>query len=651
MNPHPMTVDSPMLSAALAYIRLGWYVFPLSPGTKQPFGRLVPQGQNDATLEPQTARSWWLAHPTAGIGINLFMSGLVAIDIDIRNGGEISIDELEAKHGKLESDVVQMTPGGGWHRVFSVPPGAQLGLPGTFGPGIDVKANGYICAEPSVHPNGGTYGWEASSNPLEGAIPSPLPDWTRSVRVRAESASASVSGMPVDQAKAAELRGAMFALDVESRDSWSRVGMALHSTGWGEGAYAMWCEWSQQSPKFNSTDQRRVWNSFADRGLGGLSSAWIFSEAQRVGWVNPRSSAVTALAPRNQAEQPSAAPVATLPMLNLAELNAASQNVRWLIKSVLPAAAVGVMFGASGTFKSFVALDAALHIAHGMPWQGKKTKQGAVVFIAAEGGTGLMKRINAWHQSKGLSWADIPFFVVPVPVMLNKSTAAVVEAAARLGVVPALVVVDTMSQTYDGEENSASEVAGYFGQLSEHFRTLWACSVMVIHHSGHAATERPRGSSAILANCDFLFGVFRDDKELLCTLTCVKQKDGDPFGDQSFRLTSEVLGSDEDGDEINSLVATHMNHAGDLLAAHQSEAVAGRSTMRSLLLSSVLDGQYEEDARKSFYAALGDAKLDTKKKAWQRVRSSGLLVITEGRVMHAVCEQPVDNISKSGVAA
>mgnify|MGYP002133458850 CR=1 FL=1 len=40
----------------------------------------------------------------------------------------------------------------------------------------------------------------------------------------------------------------------------------------------------------------------------------------------------------------------------------------------------------------------------------------------------------------------------------------------------------------------------------------------MIHHSGHTATERPRGSSAIQANTDYLYGVYRDEKEMLATL-------------------------------------------------------------------------------------------------------------------------------------
>ena len=56
----------------------------------------------------------------------------------------------------------------------------------------------------------------------------------------------------------------------------------------------------------------------------------------------------------------------------------------WLIKGVLPVADVIVLFGASGSGKSFVALDMAASIARGVPWRERRTAKGRVLVIAAE---------------------------------------------------------------------------------------------------------------------------------------------------------------------------------------------------------------------------------------------------------------------------
>jgi hypothetical protein len=327
---------------------------------------------------------------------------------------------------------------------------------------------------------------------------------------------------------------------------------------------------------------------------------------------------------------------ARVPMMRLAALREASAAVRWLVKHVVPADSIGMLFGGSGTFKSFIALDAALHVAHGMPWLGRKTVQGPVVYIAAEGGAGLWSRVDAWHRARNLSWKDAPLYVVPAALDLTADAWRVVDAAQLLGVTPAMVVVDTLSQTYAGEENSANEMAAYLRELGARFRQLWACSVMLIHHSGHQATERPRGSSAIRANLDYLLGVSRDEKEMLATVNCLKQKDGELFDDATFSMKVEPLGQDEDGDPVTSLVAYHLSSEDEIMRAQQGEQAAGRGGRQQILMSLVRDAVEEKVLRKAFYDELGITDADVRKKAYYRARDAAvrqkLIEVVEGYV-------------------
>ena len=174
----------------------------------------------------------------------------------------------------------------------------------------------------------------------------------------------------------------------------------------------------------------------------------------------------------------------SIPLMSMAQLQAHSQSISWLVKGVIPAESIGMLYGGSGTFKSFIALDAALHIAHGLPWMGRKTRKGPVLYIAAEGGAGLWSRIDAWHRARRLRWQDAQLLVVPAAVNLTEDAWRVVEAAQIHGLCPALVVVDTLSQTYAGEENSANEMAAYFRELGNRFRALWQCAVLLLHHTG-----------------------------------------------------------------------------------------------------------------------------------------------------------------------
>lgn len=326
-----------------------------------------------------------------------------------------------------------------------------------------------------------------------------------------------------------------------------------------------------------------------------------------------------------------------VPMLTPAQLEQSAQAVSWLIKHVIPTESVGMIYGASGTFKSFISLDAALHVAHGLPWLGRKTRQGAVIYIAAEGGSGLWPRVSAWHRARNLRWHDVPLYVVPVSIDLRADAWRIVEAAQALGVTPSLVVVDTLSQTYSGEENSANEMAAYLREIGLRFRALWACAVALVHHSGHNATERPRGSSAIRANLDFLLGVFRDEKEMLATVTCEKQKDGDQFADATFSLASHTLGTDEDGDRVTSLVARHLTSAEDVEEAMHAEGQAGRGGKNQLLLRLAQNGMRESDLRKAFFEDCGLNDADSRRRGWNRAKSwaikAGFLDFGQGHVI------------------
>lgn len=326
-----------------------------------------------------------------------------------------------------------------------------------------------------------------------------------------------------------------------------------------------------------------------------------------------------------------------VPLLDLKQLQTSAQAVRWLVKHVIPADSVGMLYGASGTFKSFIALDAALHVAHGLPWLGRITTQGPVIYIAAEGGTGLWPRVSAWHKARTLEWGDRPFYVVPVAMDLRADAWRVVDAAQALGVTPVMVVVDTFSQTYAGEENSANEVAAYLRELGVRFRSLWGCAVTIIHHSGHNATERPRGSSALRANLDYLLGVFRDDKEMLATLTCEKQKDGDLFKDSTFVLSRKLLWLDDDGDEVTSLVARHLSSAEEIEDAVESENSAGRGGNNQLLLRLVQNGMREAGLRKAFYEDCGIETTDGRRQAYYRSRAwaikHGFIDVAQGVVI------------------
>ncbi len=292
------------LDYALAYAAIGWLVFPCfqitkygscacgsekcSPG-KHPISAAAPKGQNSATTDKDIITKWWTDYPEANIAVYLAGSGLMAVDIDPRSGGDWTIEDLESIHGPIESEVLALTGGGGEHRVFIKPEGA---LAGTLGKGIDLKANGYIIVEPSNHLSGGVYEWDTGCNPLEGAIAPPLPDWIRSHSAgQGHTNNGGAEGVPInfgmDDCQYYDVLDALKFISSEEREIWLRVGLALHTSN-DKRAYEMWCEWSSSSDKYDQNDQYRVWRSFRHKGLDSVDVPTIFKLAQDNGWINTK---------------------------------------------------------------------------------------------------------------------------------------------------------------------------------------------------------------------------------------------------------------------------------------------------------------------------------------------------------------------------
>src|SRR4051812_39514871 len=108
--------------AAQAYAGLDWAVFPLKPKDKIPLISRARGGQGvlDATTATEKISTWWSRWPTANVGLAMgdASSGVFALDIDPRNGGDESLAALLEQHGKLPDTVEALTGGGGRHIIL-----------------------------------------------------------------------------------------------------------------------------------------------------------------------------------------------------------------------------------------------------------------------------------------------------------------------------------------------------------------------------------------------------------------------------------------------------------------------------------------------------------------------------------------------------
>ncbi len=69
----------------------------------------------------------------------------------------------------------------------------------------------------------------------------------------------------------------------------------------------------------------------------------------------------------------------------------------YMVKGIIPAHSLCSIYGASGSYKSFLAGAWGCHIATGKVWARKQVAQGSVVYVVGEGGIGVPRRIKAWE--------------------------------------------------------------------------------------------------------------------------------------------------------------------------------------------------------------------------------------------------------------
>lgn len=184
------------LDAALSYAARGWYVVPLhwpkmsssgpakcSCGTdcgknigKHP---TTKNGFKDCSVDEGQICAWWSKWPSANIGIVTGRaSGVVVLDVDIRDDGPASLAAIEDGNSKLPSTVEVITGSGGGHRFFKHP--IHTNVPNSakrLGRGLDVRGDGgYVVAAPSLHASGERYSWEICASPDEVEL-AELPKW------------------------------------------------------------------------------------------------------------------------------------------------------------------------------------------------------------------------------------------------------------------------------------------------------------------------------------------------------------------------------------------------------------------------------------------------------------------------------------------
>ncbi len=240
-----------MGEVALKYA-VGFHVFPLAYGTKFPLKG--SHGHLDATRDEEKLRELFAQRQKLNIGVTCAASGIVVIDIDVRNGGDETIGRLERVHGRLPDSPRVLTGScdGSTQHYFRAAEGASYGV--SLGPGVDVKWNGYAVLPPSVRrpddrgKRWGKYQWDVGAH-INETLLAPAPAWI--------ALGGSGASSPRGHARREAVAPALESFLAVAFDTAGLLGSALP-----DGRVAVRCPWADEH-----TD---------GRGRGADSSTVIF---------------------------------------------------------------------------------------------------------------------------------------------------------------------------------------------------------------------------------------------------------------------------------------------------------------------------------------------------------------------------------------
>lgn len=248
-----------------------------------------------------------------------------------------------------------------------------------------------------------------------------------------------------------------------------------------------------------------------------------------------------------------------------------------IIEGVFPYGTVNVMYGPPGSYKSFIALDWAKHIAAGtaLPLLGGSgrfvpPRPLKVLYVAAEGIGGLTKRIRA----AGMENSEVLIYDGKVDLADPEAAELLKVKLVELGI--DVVFFDTFRKSAVGmEENSSGEVSKVMGRL-ENWTIKHDIVSVLIHHSNRGERGDFRGSSAIEGDAYNMWKVaLVQGEELAATVSAEKFKDTEPIN----LVVNMAL--DEEANSLSVLAYSEAER--DHGAAPRSDRMVGVDRMVVLL--------------------------------------------------------------------
>lgn len=307
----------------------------------------------------------------------------------------------------------------------------------------------------------------------------------------------------------------------------------------------------------------------------------------------------------------------------------------WLIDKYVPACSVGLLFGDSEAYKSFLLIDMAGHIATGKPWRGQEVQQGNVLFIAGEGGNGLRTRIKAWFEKYDEPMRNFAVSTVPLELCDPKHADLLISDIRQFigNESFSFIVLDTLNTHFGaGDENATSDMTR-FRLAALKLSQATGATVAISHHCGHQDKTRSRGNISLHNGIDWEFKLERSGD--YTTLTGTKMKDAPTPPPLSWTLAQQPLQwADKHGNPINGAVLEPAEtQVRESQSTQRGKPMTGKASialdaLRTALMQhgveergivTVAKDQWRQAAYKAGISA-SDSTQDAKRKAFNRAR-------------------------------
>lgn len=458
-----------LLDAALSYAKKGWPVIPLwwpLPGGKCACGMecdspgkhpIIKNWTSQGTTDETTIRQWFGKWPKANLGILTGeRSGILLLDVDLKDDGPDNLSGLEAKHGKLPDTIEAITGSGGRHVLFKYPRRRVILNRARFHPGLDTRSNGgMFVAAPSLHSSGRQYEWDAFFHPDTFPL-ADAPEWLLDLMSKAPERKTSTDSPINEKIQRGQRNSALTSL-----------AGSMRNRGMSENAIMAALKAENKA-----------------RCVPPLKEVEIKQIAKSVSRYEPGKVFT-------KGEKKKFAPIITC----LKDVE--PEDIHWLWEPYIPLKKITLMEGDPGVGKTWAALTIASAVSTGAPFpscdDGKPKNHReplTVLYLTAEDGIGDTLRPRLDAVGADVSRVFVLSGGIDEEGNQREITLGLLESATAV-LNPALIVIDPL-QAFLGagvDMHRANEVRPFLSKLASIAETH-NCAVVCLRHLAKASASK-----------------------------------------------------------------------------------------------------------------------------------------------------------------